>query len=411
MFFPNNDIWLRRLIITIIALPLCLTGFIGCSSDDGDSNPADNSGDNAFVLIIENGAQTISPGEALTYSAKLVDLNGQTSTPDNVTWTTSNSDVCTIASNGVVSVVANGMVRITAEATVNGQNLSVSVPLKIAMSELFTVVPGAVIMIPNETIELVPVFFTQGTAPTYSYTSGNTGIATVSATGVITSVSAGMTEISVKATNKNNAEVFVPVLVIGIPEIEIPVTRVELDAFGAEMFRGEVVQFNATAYKSDGSVADEAFTWSSFDNNIASVDSDGLVTAHNVGETTIQAMAKGIFAHADVVVYPDTMVVITPFMVDLNPGEEFQFTAEAYRLTHDDMTLLSDITTFDWYMPDYSVFGPEFEIFNIGTLYDDGSFVVKPDAMIGMSSFVIAVVPDNEESVGVAMITVGFGLP
>jgi len=407
--FSINHRWLRCLIITLIALPLFMTGFTGCSSDDGDSNPADNSGDNAFVLIIENGAQTISPSEDLTYTAKLVDLTGQTSTPGNVTWTTSNSDVCTISNNGSVAVVANGMVQITAATAVNGQELSVSVPLKIAMSELFAVVPGAVRMIPNETIELSPVFFTQGAAPVYSFTSSNTGIATVSSTGVITSVSAGMTEISVKATNKNNAEVFVPVLVIGVPEIEIPVTRVELDAFGTEMFRGEVVQFNATAYKSDGSVADESITWSSFDNDIASVDSDGLVTAHNVGETTIQAMAKGMFAHADVVVYPDTMVVITPFMVDLNPGQELQFTATAYLLTHDSMTLLSDITTFDWFMPDYSVFGSAFEIFNIGTLYDDGSFAVKPDAMFGMTTFVIATVPGNEESAGVAMITVGMG--
>ena len=207
MNFSINHRWLRCLIITLIALPLFMTGFTGCSSDDGDSNPADNSGDNAFVLIIENGAQTISPSEDLTYTAKLVDLTGQTSTPGNVTWTTSNSDVCTISNNGSVAVVANGMVQITAATAVNGQELSVSVPLKIAMSELFAVVPGAVRMIPNETIELSPVFFTQGAAPVYSFTSSNTGIATVSSTGVITSVSAGMTEISVKATNKNNAEV------------------------------------------------------------------------------------------------------------------------------------------------------------------------------------------------------------
>jgi uncharacterized protein YjdB len=56
----------------------------------------------------------------------------------------------------------------------------------------------------------------------------------------------------------------------------------------------EKVQLSATAYRSGGKViSDKMFRWSSSDDAIASVDYDGLVTAHSGGSVVIAARADG----------------------------------------------------------------------------------------------------------------------
>ena len=57
---------------------------------------------------------------------------------------------------------------------------------------------------------------------------------------------------------------------------------------------GEQVRLSATAYGSGGKViSDKMFRWSSSDDAIASVDYDGLVTAHSGGSVVIAARADG----------------------------------------------------------------------------------------------------------------------
>ncbi len=69
---------------------------------------------------------------------------------------------------------------------------------------------------------------------------------------------------------------------------------------------GERVQLSATAYGSGGKViSDKMFRWSSSDAAIASVDYDGLVTAHSGGSVVIAARADGATWSATVRVAPE----------------------------------------------------------------------------------------------------------
>ena len=63
----------------------------------------------------------------------------------------------------------------------------------------------------------------------------------------------------------------------------------------AELQIGETAQVTATAYMSDGSVAPEDYkvTYSSSDNNIATVDGNGAITANAYGTATITATVDG----------------------------------------------------------------------------------------------------------------------
>ncbi len=69
---------------------------------------------------------------------------------------------------------------------------------------------------------------------------------------------------------------------------------------------GEQVQLSATAYGAGGKViSDKMFRWSSSDDAIASVDYDGLVTAHSGGSVVIAARADGATWSATVQVAPE----------------------------------------------------------------------------------------------------------
>lgn len=64
---------------------------------------------------------------------------------------------------------------------------------------------------------------------------------------------------------------------------------------------GEVVQLDATAYSpSSATVTPVQFSWSSSDSTIATVNSDGLVTAVSSGSVTINVSAAGFNASVDV---------------------------------------------------------------------------------------------------------------
>ncbi len=405
-------------ISVLLFIPVFIFGVMGCSDDDdGDDNgPSGPSGSSDYVFVIENGAQTIEMNNngstsvqaaaSLTYSAYLVNSEGARVNAGSVGWTTSNNDVCTIEANGAVTVKSQGIVTVTATVTHDGEQYTATAPLRITIPEVFAVAPPAAILVTGETIMLTPVFFTDGAA-TYSYASSDPNIASVNANGEVAAAGAGLAEITVTATNKDNVEVIVPILVIGMPQAELPVTRVTVDPSGVDMFRNESVQLTAKAFKSDGA---ESFAWSSTDESIATVDANGMVTAHAIGETQIQAMAKGIAGHSMVTVYPDTMVIVTPFLAQVQQGSEFQFTAKAYNVRNEPITHLSGVTQFEWYMPSFGDFGEMFEMFDVGEIDQTGKVTVKPDAMIGLTSIVMARIPGKPETTGGAAVMVDLGI-
>ena len=67
----------------------------------------------------------------------------------------------------------------------------------------------------------------------------------------------------------------------------IYVTDVTLDSSSITLSPNKTKQLTATVYPEDAT--DKSVTWSSDNENVATVNQDGLVTAHLVGETIITA--------------------------------------------------------------------------------------------------------------------------
>ena len=297
----------------------------GCKKDD-DDDVEDDPTKKDYAVVIENGAQSINPDESMNYSAYLVDADGTKieATKDGeltITWSVSEGSIATISAAGAISVVTSGSVTITATATYNGETYTASVPLGIyTPPTLFAVAPSAIIGVTNDVYELMTVFLGIENEPSYSYSSTDESVATVSDAGTVTLVGVGLCNILVTASTMQDAPFYIPVCVVAIPEIVLPIVRVEVAPASAEKFRGETAQFSATAYDLENAAVITTFEWSSLDTDIATVDAAGLVTTRNVGNTYIQAVSKGIIGQAEIVVLPDTVIVLTPFWASFAAG-------------------------------------------------------------------------------------------
>lgn len=357
--------------------------FSSCKKDDADETPEPTS-TAKYALIIENGAMSVSFGQNITYSATLIDANGAVTPATGVSWTSSDNQIATITSGGVLTVTGTGTAKITASVTKDSYTYTASVPVGVINPTLFAVAPSAIIYEKGGSLQLETVYFSPtGGNPTYTYTSSNSSIASVSSTGLVNFIEAGECSITVTANLNGNPQFIVPVLVIGLPAITLPVTRIDVNPPSGDLFRGETLQLNAKAYKSDGTeVTGKTFSWTSVDPSIATVSSTGLVTPVNPGTAHIHASTDGIIGYAEIVINPDTLVWLQPFSVSIPQNGTKQFTASAYHLTRTGSTLLNGIT-FHWEIPTYG-----FPIFDIATVDQNGLVTMKSNAMPGMMTFV-----------------------
>lgn len=375
-------------LLALLFLALSLV-YVGCKKDKNDPTKAEK------VLVIDNGARNIRPDESMTYTAKFVTVDGKTEAATGVTWSTSSGSVATISAGGVVSAVSMGAVTITATVTQDGKTYTASVPLGIQGATVFAVAPSAIIYEPGGSLQLETFYF--GTSsPTYTYSSSNATVASVSATGLVSFNAVGNCVISVEASTHPGAPFLVPVMVIGAPVIKLPITEIKVTPPTVDLFRGETQQMTAQAFNLDGATS-ATFTWAVSDPSIATISSSGLLTARGIGNAYVFASAQGITAQAEVYVSPDTVIEITPYIASVTAGGSRQFTAKAYN-ARTGMTLLPGITNFDWFVPSYG-----FSMFDFATVNSSGLVSVNSNAMPGNMTFVAASLPSNP-NIGAASI-------
>jgi hypothetical protein len=318
--------------------------------DPGGSNNNNNNSSAKYALIIDNGAQSVEVGKTISFSAHLVSATGAVINAGNVSWSSNVGGI----SGANFSLNTDTCGVISASIQYEGVTYSASVPINvqpIKSTQVFAVVPGA-IAVPTiaDPIQLEGVYL--GGSATYAFSSDNSNIASVSSTGLVTFKSAGSTVIKVTATiNGQPSIVKVPVLVVGVPEVPLPVTRITLSPALGEMFRGETLQLIAKAFNSKGEDVTNTVTFNynvipktEEDGNPAvavSVNGSGLVTANSIGNAYIQVSASGLIAQSEIIVNPDTVIMVTPFFKQLggfdpitmqpNPTSQV-FTATTYKV-------------------------------------------------------------------------------
>ena len=104
--------------------------------------------------------------------------------------------------------------------------------------------------------------------------------------------------------------------------VTVPVASVDVDPGESTLLTGQSVQLTATPRASDGTALDRPVTWGSSDEAVATVDSNGLVTAQGVGTATVTATSEGTSGTASVTVTTDPVgtVVVTGGVLGLIAG-------------------------------------------------------------------------------------------
>jgi trimeric autotransporter adhesin len=224
-----------------------------------------------------------------TYSdGSLMDITSQ------VTWSSSTTNIATIAAGGVATGVKSGSDKITATlAGVTSQPVALTV---ISLSGL-TITPSSSANIGVGSTQHFTVTGTYSDSSTADFTSqvvwssSNPAVVTIISGGTATGVGGGTTNITATFAGLTSQPVTLTVKVLAIIVIEPAVSPRNLNV-------GASQSFIAVGIYSDGSMADitSQVIWTSSNTNIATILANGSATGVSAGTAIISASSFGIFS-------------------------------------------------------------------------------------------------------------------
>ncbi len=254
-----------------------------------------------IALRIIPGNVQLTQGNQKQFSAEGTYTNGQTTLNQDVTelvtWSTSAPSNISISdapgSKGLATTIASG----TAEINATLNSLTSSAPATITAANLVRIE----ISVPQTTVPATTKLQLQATgifaddsetdlSSQVSWSSDNESLATISNTGLISTLAPGVVGLSLSYQGQT-ADIEVSISDASLAYIEISPSNPNLTA-------GSSKQLYATAIYTDGSHLDvtEQATWTSSDENIASIGNTNLnhgeLTTIAAGKTTISAHFK-----------------------------------------------------------------------------------------------------------------------
>ncbi len=284
---------------------------------------------------------TVSPTDPLIEEGQTQQFEAMAMTDDGmaipdamITWMSSDDGVATIDADGLATGVSAGEATITATADgVSGTTMltvtepppppppivaTVSVTPPMASTEEGGMQQFEAMAMTEEGMVIPDVEFT--------WMSSDESVATIDAGGLATGVSAGEVTITAMADGipgTASLTVMEPPPMVATVTVTPPIAEIE---------EGQTHQFFAIAADADGMLIQGApITWTSSDENVATVSSTGLATGVGPGEATITATSDGESGEATLTVTEAPPVLarieVSPPMAEIEEGQTEQFTA------------------------------------------------------------------------------------
>ena len=224
---------------------------------------------------------SLTEGESETLTATVKPDNA---TDKTVTWSSSDASVATVDATGKVTAVKAGTATITAKAGDKSATCTVTVKAKVIPVTSITLNKASLDLTEGETETLTAtVGPDNATDKTVTWSTSDSSVATVDASGKVTAVKAGTATITAKSGDKSAT------CTVTVKARVIPVTSITLNKASLDLMEGESETLTATVKPDDAT--DKTVTWSTSDASIASVDTNGKVTAAKAGTATITAKA------------------------------------------------------------------------------------------------------------------------
>ncbi len=213
---------------------------------------------------------SLEVGEAYTLTPTITPSDAATS----CIWSSDNGNVASVSQSGVVFAKNVGTANVTVK-TNNGKTATCNVTVS-AKSVTSVSIPSTLSLEAGETYTLTPTITPSDAATSYTWSSDNSNVATVSQSGVVSAKNAGTANVTVKTDNGKTATCKVTVSAKSVTSVSIPST-LSLEA-------GETYTLTPTITPSDAATS---YTWSSDNNSVAGVSQTGVVTAKEAGIANI----------------------------------------------------------------------------------------------------------------------------
>jgi len=270
---------------------------------------------------------TVAVGASTTLEAILRAADGSIVTGITPTWSSSDPAIASVDAAGRVTGEASGTATIT--ATVPGATGQATITVVEQGVAGLALNPSSATLFVGATLMLeATVTASDGSELNdrpVTYTSLDPAIATVDLEGLVTAVAPGSVNIVATAESvSDTATVFVQAQ---------PIAEIEVEPATASIFVGDVLQLTVTLTAADGTpLTGRVIDWTSDDEDVATVDDDGAVTALAPGTAQITATSEGKSASSEITVGARVASVsIAPNPVPgLFPGQSGELTATVF---------------------------------------------------------------------------------
>ncbi len=248
----------------------------------------------------------------------------------SVSWASSDPGIASVDENGTVTAVTSGKTTITATINDAGLSASCTVTVNAKPAESITLDHENVSLNIGETLKLIATVLPDNASDkSVTWVSSDSVIASIDESGLVTAISEGAATIT--ATTNDGSELTAS-CIISVREIYVESITLNIESATIEV--GETVQLIATVLPENAS--DRSYVWESGDENIATIDENGLVTAVSVGETLILAKTNrgsasgavlGAWFKLTVIPKGSRSITLDYENVSLNVGETVKLTA------------------------------------------------------------------------------------
>ena len=269
-------------------------------------------------------------------------INPEDTTDDTtIVWASDNAEVATV-SGGEVTAVAPGTATITATIGTKSDSVTVKVLKPI---ENFTISENEVTLNRNATKKLTVTITPEDAEEdkTVTWTSSNPESVSVASDGTITGLKGTQSPVTITGTLANGKTVTCAVTVI------VAIEDITLNKTSTTINKNATEKLSVTITPEDTSEP-TTVTWTSNNEEVATVASDGTVTAHKAGTATITATVGAFSKNCAVnVVVPLESITINDADFTLNRGENKTLSTT---INPEDTT---DDTTIAWTSSDDSI--------------------------------------------------------
>ncbi len=286
---------MKRSFLALLALVL-LFGCYFCAAAEGEAQTGSLK---SLTLNRTKATITLKKGDALPVQLTLSTKAKPADIAVALHWQSSNEAVATVDENGLVTAVGFGTALITvSENGADGKSASCVLTVKkTAVSRVrfskdtytLTIAAGECL---GKALQLAPeVAPKDAFDPSLIFASSDETVMKVDASGLVTSVGYGTAVVTATANDGSGkvASCVIKVNPVLVSGISFP-NKSETISVGEGGVLGEQLQVKAKV--SPAEAANASLTWASSDNEVATVDANGLVTSVGYGATVITATAN-----------------------------------------------------------------------------------------------------------------------